>query len=128
MGTTAFIRKYDGKTLADDGAYVSKGFNNFQNAMKREVKRMAEEIDATLVSFSKGHYYMTWFVERDGRYVYGNYSVTGNRTHVDLLGNVCYARTAEHSKDYTGGCNNWCSFSEMQKTMDRLLNTQYKRI
>jgi hypothetical protein len=121
MKTTVFIKKYEGKTLADDGAYVSKEFNNFQNAMKREVKRMAEEIGAVLVSFNKGHYDMSWFVERNGKYVYGNYSVIGNRTHVNLLDNVCYARIAAHSKDYIGGHNNRCSFAEMQETMDRLL-------
>ena len=39
-----FIKKYDGKYLQDAGAYVSKEYSNFQNAMKRDLKAMADEI------------------------------------------------------------------------------------
>ena len=120
---TAFIKKYDGMTMNDAGSVVSKDFSNFQNAMRREVKRLAEEIGATLVSFSKGHYDMSWFIERDGKYVYGHYSNIHPRSKADLtLGNACYVRTAKDAKDYHGGHNHFCTFYHFQNVVCRLLN------
>lgn len=120
---TAFIKKYDGMSMTDAGSVVSKDFSNFQNAMKRELKRLAEEIGATLVSFSKGHYDMSWFIEKDGKYVYGSYSNIHPRSTADLTTHgVCYVRTANGPKDYRGGINHHCSFAEVQEISNRLLN------
>lgn len=119
---TAFIKKYDGMKISDAGAYVSADFKKFQSAMKREVKRLAEGIGATLVSFSSGHYDMSWFVERDGKCVYGSYSRLGYRSVPDLTSEgVCYVRTASNPRDYHGGTNHHCSFENIQEKMDKLL-------
>lgn len=120
---TAFIKKYDGKVMEDAGSYVSKEFSNFQNAMKREIKRLAEEIGAKLVDFSKGHYDMDWFIERNGKYVNGHYSKIYPRSEADLTSNtVCYVRTADGPKDYRGGTNHHCAFENIQEEMNKLLN------
>lgn len=119
---TAFIKKYDNLRMTDAGACVSQDFSSFQNAMKREVKRLAEEIGATLVSFSKGHYDMSWFIEKDGKYVYGSYS-NMDRAKVNLTGHgACYVRTASGPKDYHGGTNVHCTFEEIQEKINQLLN------
>lgn len=130
---TKFIKKYDGVTMLDAGSYVSREFSNFQNAMKRELKRLAEEIGANLVSFSKGHYDMSWFVEREGHFVYGSYSNFGDRAKANLTGSdsfiaPCYVRTAAHAKDYRGGSNNHCTFAQVQELMDKLLNQEHIRV
>lgn len=119
---TPFIKKYDGMRISDAGAYVSADFKKFQSAMKREVKRLAEGIGATLVSFSSGHYDMSWFIERDGKCVYGHYSRLGYRSIPDLTSeSTCYVRTAESPKDYRGGTNHHCTFEDIQEVMNKLL-------
>lgn len=135
MAKTNFIKKWDGKVLEDWGSSVSKEFSTFQNAMKREVNRIAKEIGAELVSFHKGHYDCSWFVKRNGHYVYGSYSVLGVRSMVCLTEETqqgsflsVYCRTAEHEKDYRGGCNNNCYFEDVQDVMDRLLNEEHRRV
>lgn len=65
MSVKGFIKKYNNKYLEDTGPYVSKESNNFQNAFKREMNDIAESIGATLVSFRKGHYDVSGFIERE---------------------------------------------------------------
>ncbi len=121
---TTFIRKWNNKHLADDGAYVSKEFNTFQNAFKREMDKMAQSIGATLVRFGKGHYDMYGFIERGGKYVYFDYSsaLCGSRSTPMLTNShAMFCRTAENEKDYRGGCNNFTSFEKCIEVIDRLL-------
>ena len=120
---TAFIKKYDGKYMEDTGAYVSKEFSNFQNAMRYEVKRLVEEIGADMVSFNKGHYDMNWFVEKNGRYIYCYYSNIARRSVANLTScNTCLVRTVTSSKDYYGGKNHFCSFDNLKEEMNKFLN------
>lgn len=124
MATTTFIKKWNNKYLADDGAWVSKEFNAFQNAFKREMDKLAQSIGATLVRFSKGHYDVCGFIERNGKYVYFDYSsaLCGSRSTPMLTSSTAmYCRTAEHDKDYRGGYNNFTSFVECKDLIDRLL-------
>lgn len=127
-----FIKKYDGKYLQDAGAYVSREYTGFQNAMKRDLKAMAEEIGAELVSYGKGHYDQFAFFHRNGSYVYFNYSRIGERSTPDLTGREsfpsCYCRTAEHAKDYRGGSNNHCAYIEVKRVVDRLLNQEHRMV
>lgn len=121
---TTFVRKWNNKYLADDGCYVSKEFNSFQNAFKREMAKIAENIGATLIKFSKGHYDVSGFIERNGKYVYFNYdsSLCGNRSVPNLTNSrAMYCRTAEHDKDYRGGYNNFTSFEDCERVINRLL-------
>ena len=124
-----FIKTWDGKRLEDWGSSVSKEYKSFQQAMKREVKRLAEDVGATLASYNSGHYYQSGFVERDGLYVYFCYESL-DRCHVQLTdGSAFYMRTASGLKDYHGGTNNNVTFSEFQVTMERLFNEQaHKRL
>ena len=69
-----FIKKWNMKPLADTGTYVSKEFNAFQNAFKREMDKIAQNVGGTLVRFIKGHYDVCGFIERNGKYVYFDYS------------------------------------------------------
>lgn len=121
-----FISKWNGKQLTDDGAYVSKDFNSFQNAFKKEVSSIAENANATLVKYSKGHYDMSGFIERNGHYVYFNYSNYRNRSCVNLTSSdVLYMRTAANDKDYTGGRNHHVPFTSFYETLNKLLDTEH---
>jgi hypothetical protein len=130
MAASAFISKWNSKHLQDDGGYVSKEYNTFQNAFKHEMSKIAENIGATLVSFSKGHYDVSGFIERNGKYVYFEYdsSLCGDRATPKLKdSDAMYCRTAENAKDYRGGYNNFTSFEDCESVIDRLLNTEHKR-
>lgn len=127
-----FIKKYDGKYLLDAGASVSREYAGFQNAMKRDLKAMAEEIGAELVDYHKGHYYQSVFFHRNGHYVYFHYSRLGERSTPDLTGCAsfpsCYCRTAANAKDYRGGSNNHCAYTDVKRVVDRLLNEEHRRV
>lgn len=130
MATSTFIKKWNNKYLQDAGSYVSKEYNTFQNAFKREMNKIAKNIGATLVSFSKGHYDVSGFIERNGKYVYFYYDsvLCGNRATPKLKERIAmYCRTAENAKDYRGGDNNLTSFEDCESVIDRLLNTDHKR-
>lgn len=123
-----FIKTWDGRRLEDWGSVVSKEFKSFQQAMKREVKRLAEEEGVSLAYWSNGHFDMTGVLERDGLFVYFSYSNL-DRTHVVLTPkggwhNCVLMRTMKHAKDWTGGSNNNIEFSQFTETMKRLFREQ----
>lgn len=123
-----FIKTWDGRRLEDWGSVVSKEFKSFQQAMKREVKRLAEEEGVSLAYWSNGHYDMTGVLERDGLFVYFSYSNL-DRTNVVLTPkggwhNCVLMRTMKHAKDWTGGSNNNIEFSQFTETMKRLFREQ----
>lgn len=76
-----------------------------------------------MISHSKGHYYTSCFIERNGQFVYINHSsglsriASGVRIELDSI----LIRTAADDKDFTGGINNYCDINGLQSFMDRLL-------
>ena len=124
----SFIKKWDGKTLQDDGFYVSKEFHSFQVAFFNAMRKIAKTLDAELVKPSYGHYDMSGFIKKGDKYVYFNYEVVGYRTKVMLTNKgfyhtPMYVRTAKNDRDYTGGYNNNCYFVDCEEIMERLLNS-----
>lgn len=123
----AFIKKWDNKLLADSGAYVSKEFSQFQTAFGNHMKKLADYLGCNLVKKHKGHYDMSCFFERGGKYVYLLYSnaLCGERSRVNLTGDgwitPIFVRTAKSDNDYTGGHNHHVNFEELPQTISRLL-------
>jgi hypothetical protein len=126
----AFIRKWNGRTLQDDGACVSKEFHSFQVAFMNAMRKIANSLGGELVNYSYGHYYMSGFIKRGNNFVYFNYDNgigQGGRTHVNLKdksgwNSPLLLRTARDEKDYHGGYNNYESFECCEKTIDHLLD------
>lgn len=117
------VAKYNGRTLQDDGCTVSREYRTFQNAFHRAMAAIAENIGAKVVAKNNGHYDMSGFIERDGKFVYYSYSVIGYRTKVMLDDSrAMYVRTAKGTRDFTGGYNNFVGFTDCERTIDRLLN------
>lgn len=117
-----FVKRWQGKCLADTGTYVSKEFNTFQNAFKRLMTEVATELGGELVNFNKGHYDVSGFIERNGKFVYFDYSNYMNRSRVDLRNrDAFYCRTAKDSRDYQGGYNNFVSVENCVGIIDKLL-------
>ena len=131
----AFIKKWHGRTLQDDGAWVSKEFKSFQTAFGNAMKKIADSLGGEVVNYSKGHYDMSGFIKRGDKFVYFSYDNSignGGRSHVNLKfcdGWFCdgwhsplLIRTAKHERDYTGGRNNYESFEHCEELIDKLLN------
>jgi hypothetical protein len=127
----AFIRKWNGRTLEDDGCYVSKEFHSFQVSFFNAMRKIAASLGGEVVNPCYGHYDMCGFVKRGDKYVFFNYDNScgrGGRSHVALRndGNwltPMYCRTAKHDKDWTGGSNNNCYFEDCESVIERLLDS-----
>jgi hypothetical protein len=129
----AFIKKWNGRTLQDDGCYVSKEFHSFQVAFMNAMRKVANSLGAELVNHSYGHYDMSGFIKRGDRYVYFSYDNTcnwGGRNYVALTRDNSYRgcccplliRVAKDAKDYRGLENNFAPFSECEELIEKLLN------
>ena len=51
----AFIRKWNGRTLEDDGFCVSKEFHSFQVAFFNAMRKIAKSLGGEVVNPSYGH-------------------------------------------------------------------------
>ncbi len=119
MNMTAIIKKWTGKSIRDDGGVVSEQFKMFSRDFRSAIKTVANNIGAKLVSYTPGHYDMSGFLEKDGKYVYFHYSVPRGEYPMNLyessfMGGVLI-RTASGPKDYTGGQNRYCSFDGFER-------------
>lgn len=111
------------RPLADAGCYVSREYRNFQTALVREISKYAKAVDAAVVAKTKGHYFTSCFVERNGKFVYINHSSGLSRRigSVRIELDSFLIRTARHAEDYTGGTNQYCDLLRLQSMIDRLL-------
>ena len=93
-----FYRKWNNVCLEDYGGYVSPDYHKYQMALKRCLKKMAQDMGANLVWFTDGHYFESAMIERGGKYVYispvNNLSLRSAPSLKRIL-----IRTAEHAKD-----------------------------
>ena len=86
------------------GGTTGEDFNTFARLFKKHIQKSLP-IGSNLVAFSKGHYYVSGFVERGGKFVY--FSVSDVRHFPGSWQNNILVRTARNEKDYTGGGNNY---------------------
>jgi len=84
------------------GGTTGEDFNIFAKLFKKHIKKCLP-LNVELVAFSKGHYYVSGFVERNGKFVY--FSMSDVRHYPGGWHNNILIRTAKHEKDYTGGSN-----------------------
>ena len=117
------VKKYNGRTLQDDGCVVSREYRYFQNAFHKAMGAIAESIGAKVVKTYNGHYDMSGFIERDGKFVYYCYSVIWLRTNVRLDDrSAMYVRSAKSVTDFHGGSNNHVAFVDCANVIDKILN------
>lgn len=123
MKINSFVRKYDGKILEDSGAYKSQEFIQFARDMKSTIREICKGAGAELVKFSVGHYDVSGFAVKNGKYVYFSYSeprllpIDFDRS--DSLRGILI-RKADHDKDYHGGYNNFCNIYTFSGMLNRL--------
>jgi len=104
------------------GPYTWDDFNSFARSFKTAMKHVCHELGAELVSFNKGHYYVSGFIQRWSKFIYFSSSDvrSGYEGWILWWGSVLI-RTAENSRDFKGGANNYTNLTEFQENVDLLL-------
>lgn len=90
------------------GTINSKQFHEFFDMFKKAFTAELRKLSATEIEFSKGHFYLSGFFKVDEQHYYFSISDVrhgfgfGRNGKPEML-----VRTAQHSKDYTGGSNRY---------------------
>lgn len=123
-----FLKKWNGKAIEDDGAYMSKEAKSFVTAFRNMLKReLGEKYD--IVQLKAGHYCLSGFIEYNGMCIYVSYDIPRSGAAIDAdAGSVngCLYRCAKGPKDFTGGHNNFCSIRRLPECIRGLFD-RYKR-
>ncbi len=117
-----FFEVWEGRTIDDWGCVTSDEFKAFSKGLKAYLKKAAGEKGINLAKYSSGHYDMSGFFEKAGKYVYFSYDVRYRQLNFDDIGcskGVLY-RTAQSDKDFRGGGNRFCSLRELINSVDSL--------
>lgn len=121
----ALFNKYNHASIQDDGCVTSKQFNEFCDDVKQAFISECKNINANVVEFSKGHYDLCCFIEKNGKYVYVSYNVLRGAQRLDMNANDPFNgwlyRTAENERDYHGGVNHFASTLDLFDGIRKLL-------
>ena len=93
-------------------------FTKIKQLFKKFVKSNLSE-DTTLVSYSAGHYYVSGFIEKEGRLVY--FSISDVRYFHGEWCKDILVRTAKYIKDYSGGINYHTDIERFHTAVDKML-------
>lgn len=119
-----FYKKYNNHQMEDCGSYVSEEYKVFQRNQKSVIKGICDEIGANLVRCLNGHYFESYSIEKDGKYVYireGNL----NRCDKDLDFPFTYLiRTQKDPSDTRGGDNHYSNLHTLKIMINSLLKIQ----
>ena len=102
----------------ESSAGETEEFAAFVRDLKKHIKSQLPE-GSNLSVFSKGHFEVHGFIERDSKYVY--FSISDVRYFSDGWYDDVLIRTAEDVKDYTGGSNGYTSLKDFKKNVNYLL-------
>ena len=125
------FKKWNNKTMEDDGAYMSKEAKSFYTAFKNYLKRSFP--NAELTGFKPNHYDTSGFISQNDKIIYVSHSLFRNINRYcnadfnasDASRGVLY-RTATSTHDFTGGHNNFCSINNMVDSINNLFEN-YER-
>lgn len=121
-----FKSKWDGKSVKDDGPYMSREAKSFVKGFKNMLQRELNPYGIEIVSFEGNHYDCSGFLRKGDKYVYVWYDIPRNEERIDFSKSgpfygVLY-RTAKNSKDYTGGHNNFSNIETLPGAILNLFN------
>ena len=101
------------------GPVIDEDFRVFARLFKKYITQHLPT-GSQLVTFSRGHYEVSGFIQRQGKYVY--FSVSDVRFFPGKWQSEILVRTATSDKDYTGGVNRYTGLDTFQVAVDALLN------
>ena len=119
-----FKKKWNGKSVEDSGCYISEEAKLFARNLRATIKEIANKNGFNLVEWNVGHYYISGFLEKDGKYIYfirdiERYGKTINIENSGFM-NGFLVRIAKYFKDYTGGHNHFCGLSGFGDLINKL--------
>lgn len=91
------------KTNFEQESTKTPEFLTFAKSFKSQIKKDLQQLGAKLEVFSVGHFYLSGFFSKGGSCYYFSWH-NGDS-------NLMY-RTAKHTKDFSGGYNQWVKLSE----------------
>ena len=93
---------------------LTPDFAAFASGVKKAIKKDCEAVGLELAKFSRGHFDVTAFVHNPAtdKLVYVSIGDMRGGCCGHPLDQVLY-RSAEHLKDYRGGCNNFTSLPSL---------------
>ena len=112
------LKAFQGWEFSSGGS-TGEDFIVFAKEFKKFIKENLPD-QAVLVDFSRGHYILSGFISRAGKFVY--FSISDVRHFPGSWIDDILIRTAQHDKDYTGGSNGSASLTSFSKDVERLLN------
>ena len=101
-----------------NGSTIGEDFRVFAKQFRTYIKHHLPA-GAKLHGFHVGHYYVSGFVERNGKFVY--LSISDVRHFPGEWHRQILIRTAKSDKDYTGGPNNYTTLENFGDNVARLL-------
>ena len=119
------FKKWNGKAVEDMGAYMSKEAKSFVTAFRNMLKRELTPLGIEVVSITAGHYDLSGFCKKDGKYVYVSYSIPRWGKRIDFsdcscMNGVLY-RTAKDDRDFHGGSNHFSDIYGLPKAIATML-------
>lgn len=100
------------------GSTIGEDFRAFARLFKRWLQGNIPE-GAEIEVLKRGHYYMSGFVKREGKYVYFN---VGDVRFTHSWATNILVRTAKSNTDWTGGMNQYTTLDRFSTDVDILLN------
>ena len=106
------LNTYKQTGIEDWGGVISDEFKDFARLYKNMLNRMCKKNGWKLVNFNRGHYYCSWFIENNGKFIYMSFSDV--RHFAREWYKIILYRTAKNEKDYTGGSNWYTDLESME--------------
>lgn len=108
------------KEIQDDGAYNSKEFDSFSRSFKQFLTVQFAGYGLELAGYSKGHYYISGFVQNRETKKFAYFSISDVRGNPNTWQKAVLVRTAKDTKDFTGGSNNFVAYDVVAKVAKEL--------
>lgn len=123
-----FYKKWNLKSVDDCGSCMSESAKQFCRDFKSYLKRSFP--NAKLINFTPNHYDISGFLIENDVCVYISYKIPRYGESIDfnannLMNSVLY-RTAKHTKDFSGGNNNFSSLFELEQNLKNMLEKTTK--
>ena len=118
MNLAQIIKTWKNHTFST-GMTTGEDFKLFAKDFREFVKSALPE-NAKLVEYNTGHYYVSGFIEKNGKYIY--FSIPDVRFFPNEWMNNILIRTAKNPRDYYGGANNYTTIWEFKYALERMFN------
>ena len=107
------------REIEDDGGVKSPSFIQFAKDLKKHLKKELKAVGLELEVYSVNHYEVSGFIFNPDtfKYVYFN---TSDVRHTSDWSRGWLIRTAQGTKDYTGGMNNFVDIDHFANKAEEL--------